>query len=108
MAVIKALAPTPPQGRLITTPSRSCSPKPGKRSTSRTCLALTIHKYLFDRGLAATAFLERRGIRYEVVEHEPTQSAAAEALAAGMPPAHVAKTVVLRDAEERAEVACRS
>jgi Ala-tRNA(Pro) deacylase len=48
---------------------------------------------------AATAFLERRGVPYEVVEHEPTHSAAAEARAAGMPPAHVAKTVVLRDAE---------
>jgi Ala-tRNA(Pro) deacylase len=49
-------------------------------------------------GLAAvTAFLERQGVPFEVVEHEPTQSAAAEARAAGMPPAHVAKTVVLRD-----------
>jgi Ala-tRNA(Pro) deacylase len=34
-----------------------------------------------------------------VVEHEPTQTAAAEARAAGMPPAHVAKTVVLHDPE---------
>jgi Ala-tRNA(Pro) deacylase len=51
-------------------------------------------------GLAAvTEFLERKGIPYEVVEHEPTQTAAAEARAAGMPPAHVAKTVVLRDQE---------
>jgi Ala-tRNA(Pro) deacylase len=49
-------------------------------------------------GLAAvTAFLEGEGIGYEVVEHEPTQSAAAEARAAGMPPANVAKTVVLSD-----------
>jgi Ala-tRNA(Pro) deacylase len=49
-------------------------------------------------GLAAvTNFLEREGVPYEVVEHEPTQTAAAEARAAGMPAAHVAKTVVLRD-----------
>jgi Ala-tRNA(Pro) deacylase len=46
---------------------------------------------------AATAFLERQGAPYEVVEHEPTQSAAADARAAGMPPERVAKTVVLRD-----------
>lgn len=53
-----------------------------------------------QHGLAAvTAFLEREGVPHEVVEHEPTQSAAAEARAAGMPPAHVAKTVVLRDEE---------
>jgi Ala-tRNA(Pro) deacylase len=51
-------------------------------------------------GLAAvTEFLEREGVPYEVVEHEPTQTAAAEARAAGVPPAHVAKTVVLRDQE---------
>jgi Ala-tRNA(Pro) deacylase len=49
-------------------------------------------------GLAAvTAFLEREGVPYEVVEHERTQSAAEEARAAGMPPANVAKTVVLSD-----------
>jgi prolyl-tRNA editing enzyme YbaK/EbsC (Cys-tRNA(Pro) deacylase) len=51
-------------------------------------------------GLAAvTAFLERQGVPYEVVDHEPTQTAAAEARAARMPPARVAKTVVLRDQE---------
>jgi Ala-tRNA(Pro) deacylase len=44
-----------------------------------------------------TEFLEREGVPYEVVEHERTQTAAAEARAAGMPPADVAKTVVLRD-----------
>ena len=49
-------------------------------------------------GLAAlTAFLERQGVPYEVVEHERTQTAAAEARAAGVPAADVAKTVVLRD-----------
>jgi Ala-tRNA(Pro) deacylase len=46
-----------------------------------------------------TEFLERHGVPYEVVEHERTQTAAAEARAAGMPPAGVAKTVVLRDQE---------
>jgi Ala-tRNA(Pro) deacylase len=52
----------------------------------------------FQAGLAAvTEFLEREGVPYEVVEHERTQTAAAEARAAGMPPADVAKTVVMRD-----------
>jgi len=46
---------------------------------------------------AVTEFLDRAGVPYEVVEHERTQSAAAEARAAGMPPTDVAKTVVLRD-----------
>jgi Ala-tRNA(Pro) deacylase len=51
-------------------------------------------------GLAAvTDFLEREGVAYEVVEHERTESAAAEARAAGVPPSDVAKTVVLRDQE---------
>jgi len=48
---------------------------------------------------AVTDFLEREGVSYEVVEHERTQTAAAEARAAGMPPTEVAKTVVLRDEE---------
>jgi Ala-tRNA(Pro) deacylase len=46
---------------------------------------------------AVNEFLEREGIPYEVVEHERTESAAAEARAAGVPPSDVAKTVVLRD-----------
>ncbi len=46
---------------------------------------------------AVTEFLDREGIPYEVVEHERTESAAAEARAAGVPPSDVAKTVVLRD-----------
>jgi Ala-tRNA(Pro) deacylase len=46
---------------------------------------------------AVTEFLEREGIPYEVVEHERTQTAAAEARAAGVPAADVAKTIVLRD-----------
>jgi len=51
-------------------------------------------------GLAGvTACLERHGVPYEVVEHERTQTAAAEARAAGVPAADVAKTVVLRDDE---------
>jgi Ala-tRNA(Pro) deacylase len=51
-----------------------------------------------EAGLAAvTEFLERRGVPYEVVEHERTQSAAEEARAAGMAPANAAKTVVLSD-----------
>jgi Ala-tRNA(Pro) deacylase len=51
-------------------------------------------------GLATvTEFLERESVPYEVVEHERTQTAAAEARAAGVPPENVAKTVVLRDEE---------
>jgi Ala-tRNA(Pro) deacylase len=46
---------------------------------------------------AVTEFLDRAGVPYEVLEHERTQTAAAEARAAGMPAADVAKTVVLRD-----------
>jgi Ala-tRNA(Pro) deacylase len=46
---------------------------------------------------AVTEFLDRAGVPYEVVEHERTQTAAAEARAAGLPAADVAKTVVLRD-----------
>jgi Ala-tRNA(Pro) deacylase len=48
---------------------------------------------------AVTEFLEREGVPYEVVEHERTESASAEARAAGLPPEDVAKTVVLRDQE---------
>jgi Ala-tRNA(Pro) deacylase len=51
-------------------------------------------------GLAAvTAFLERQGVPFEVLEHERTQTAAAEARATGVPAADVAKTIVLRDEE---------
>jgi Ala-tRNA(Pro) deacylase len=46
---------------------------------------------------AVTEFLERKGIPYEVVEHERRESAAAEARAAGVPPSDFAKTVVVRD-----------
>ena len=44
-----------------------------------------------------TELLERRGVPYEVVEHEPTYSAQAEARAAAAEPAATAKTVALHD-----------
>jgi Ala-tRNA(Pro) deacylase len=43
------------------------------------------------------AFLERREVSYEVVEHDPTYTAAAEARAVGADPKATAKTVVLHD-----------
>jgi Ala-tRNA(Pro) deacylase len=46
---------------------------------------------------AVTGYLERQGVPFEIVEHERTETAAAEARAAGMPADDVAKTVVLRD-----------
>ena len=46
---------------------------------------------------AVTGYLERLGMGFEVIQHERTQSAAAEARAAGMPAEDVAETVVLRD-----------
>ena len=46
---------------------------------------------------AVTAFLEEHGVRYEVVEHRPTFSAAAEARAAGAEPQEAAKTLALHD-----------
>jgi Ala-tRNA(Pro) deacylase len=48
---------------------------------------------------AITGFLAERGVRYEVVEHEPTYSAGEEAHAAHLPPDRVAKTVVVHDGE---------
>jgi hypothetical protein len=44
---------------------------------------------------AIVAFLEGQQIPYELVEHEPVMSAAAEARAAHHPPDQAAKTVVL-------------
>lgn len=44
-------------------------------------------------------FLEERGVAHDVVDHERTLTAAAEARAAGVPPDHAAKTMVLRDGE---------
>ncbi len=46
-----------------------------------------------------TAHLDELGIPYEVIEHPPGYSAAAEARAAGMTPANAAKAVLLRDPE---------
>jgi Ala-tRNA(Pro) deacylase len=50
------------------------------------------------RGIeAVTRLLERRDVRYEVVEHDATYSAAAEARATQADPEATAKTVALRD-----------
>jgi Ala-tRNA(Pro) deacylase len=46
---------------------------------------------------AVSGYLDEQGLEYEVVEHEATYSAAAEAQATGVPPDDVAKTIVLRD-----------
>jgi Ala-tRNA(Pro) deacylase len=46
---------------------------------------------------AVTRFLEGRGVRYEVVEHDAAYSAVAEARAAGSDPNATAKTVALHD-----------
>lgn len=46
---------------------------------------------------AVTGYLDGAGIEYELVEHEPVISAAAEARVAQVPPGQVAKTVVLHD-----------
>lgn len=46
---------------------------------------------------AITSFLQGEGVAYELIEHEPAMSAADEAGVAHIPPAEVAKTIVLRD-----------
>ena len=46
---------------------------------------------------AIVEFLDGAGVEYELVEHEPVMSAAAEAGVAHVPPDQLAKTVVLRD-----------
>jgi prolyl-tRNA editing enzyme YbaK/EbsC (Cys-tRNA(Pro) deacylase) len=46
---------------------------------------------------AVTSFLDIQGVGYDVVEHRPTFSAAAEARAAGAEPAAAAKTLALHD-----------
>ncbi len=46
---------------------------------------------------AIVEFLEGAQVPFELVEHEPTMSAAAEARVAGVEPARVAKTIVLHD-----------
>jgi prolyl-tRNA editing enzyme YbaK/EbsC (Cys-tRNA(Pro) deacylase) len=49
-------------------------------------------------GIAAvTTFLEAEGVGYEVVDHRPTFSAAAEARASGAEPREAAKTLALHD-----------
>jgi Ala-tRNA(Pro) deacylase len=46
---------------------------------------------------AVAQYLDEQGVGYEIVEHEKTQSAAAEARAAGVAPEDTAKTIALRD-----------
>ena len=49
-------------------------------------------------GIAAvTAYLDEEGVGYDVVEHRPTFSAAAEARASGTEPREAAKTLALHD-----------
>jgi Ala-tRNA(Pro) deacylase len=45
-------------------------------------------------------FLDQRGVRHDIVDHEQTFSAAEEAEASGVPPDHAAKTMVLRDGDQ--------
>jgi Ala-tRNA(Pro) deacylase len=53
------------------------------------------------RGIdAVVSYLDDAGIPYDVVDHEQTFTAGAEARAAGVEPDHAAKTVVLRDGDE--------
>lgn len=49
------------------------------------------------RAEAVAAYLEGQGVACELIEHEPTLSATAEAKVAHLPPDQVAKTVVLHD-----------
>ena len=52
------------------------------------------------RGLAAvTTYLAERGIAFDVVEHPVTNTAVAEARAAGVPADHAAKNVALIDGQ---------
>jgi Ala-tRNA(Pro) deacylase len=46
---------------------------------------------------AVVEHLDAAGVAYEVIEHEPTMSAGAEAATTHRPPAEVAKTVILQD-----------
>jgi Ala-tRNA(Pro) deacylase len=45
-------------------------------------------------------YLEERGVAHDVIDHEQTFSAMAEAKAAEVPPEHAAKSVLLREGEE--------
>ena len=49
------------------------------------------------RADAIVEFLEGEGVDYELIEHEPTMSAAAEARTTHRSPDQVAKTIVLHD-----------
>ena len=49
------------------------------------------------RAEAIVEFLEGEGVDYELIEHEPTMSAAAEARTMHQSPDQVAKTVILHD-----------
>jgi len=49
------------------------------------------------RAEAIVDFLEGEGVDYELIEHEPTMSAAAEARTMHQSPEQVAKTIVLHD-----------
>jgi Ala-tRNA(Pro) deacylase len=52
-------------------------------------------------GVAAVVeYLDAHGVPYEIVEHEPTMSASAEAFATHRAPQQVAKTVVLQDGQD--------
>ena len=48
---------------------------------------------------AITGHLDGAGVAYQVVEHEPTMSAAAEAASTHRPASEVAKTVILQDGD---------
>ena len=52
-----------------------------------------------SRADSIARFLEHARVAYELVEHEPAMSAAAEARVAGRSPDEVAKTVVLHDGD---------
>ena len=49
---------------------------------------------------AVSSYLRERGIDHEVVEHDETFTAAAEARASGVKPHDAAKTMVLRDGDD--------
>jgi Ala-tRNA(Pro) deacylase len=49
---------------------------------------------------AVHRYLDEQGVAHDVVDHEQTFSAAQEAKAAGVPPDHAAKTMVLREDRE--------
>lgn len=57
------------------------------------------HDPTTTRSAAIADFLTGEGVAYELIEHEPTMSAAAEARATDYPPEQVAKTVVLHDGD---------